>query len=311
MVVGLTGVAFSPNIYLCVFSIVIAGFSGDFGEGVMLGYAAARGRNDFMAAWGIGSGLSGIIGAGYAFITQFYEIPYKINFLSVEPVSILYFLAFYFMVDDKNNRNIYESINDSKSINDQHNLLSHELQSSVDYFEQDDLTFCSGRLWKEALPFFLNNGMTFFFQYSCISGFNECSMTPEEKKNKAYIYQLLNLIYQLGNATGRSTLKFFKVPHLFLLTSLQGLLCVLWCLNSIFKFMNLIEEIIAMLCVGLNSGLSYINVFNQTMNYQANSRKEKEMITNITTISFAGFISLSSIFTLIHENTFFKQYCLK
>ena len=350
MVIGLTGVAFSPNIYMCVDSIVISRFSGDFGEGLLLGYAAARGRDDFMATWGIGSGLSGIIGASYAFITQFYKVPYKINFLAVEPVSILYYLTFYFIVDIKGNKGIYDNVIESKGINDQQDLLSYEHQNLLshehdnlmvrdDSFhehddllshehddllshehqnlinhendKENDLTFCSGRLWKEALPFFLNNGMTFFFQYACISGFNECSMTPEEKKHKAYIYQLLNVIYQLGNATGRSTLRFFRIPYLFLLTSIQGIFCTLWCLNSIFKFMNLPAEIAAMLGVGLNSGLSYINVFKQTMNYKANSRKEKEMITNITTISFAGFIALSSIFTLIYENTFLKKYCLK
>lgn len=210
LTVGLIGVAFSQNIYFGIIFIIVTGFSSDFGEGVLLGYSAAKGRNELMGAWGVGTGISGILGSGYSFLTQFFEVPFKLNFLSVSVVGIFYLLSFYFLVDTKDSlkENEYESIVESKSINEQSDIINDE----------NKLTICTKRLWKEALPYFLNNGMTFFFQYACITGFNECSMTRDEKEHKPYIYQLMNLIYQVGNAIGRSSLRFVKVKRIYVLT---------------------------------------------------------------------------------------------
>ena len=176
---------------------------------------------------------------------------------------------------------------------------------------EEDIKCCSLRIWKKAIYFFLINGGTFFAQYASISCFADCSMTQQEKIDKPYWYSLLNLCYQIGNAAGRSTLQCFKIRQIWLLMIIQFCLFALWWVNVVYRIIPEWLQVIIMLVVGVNSGFSYVNIFNQTMNYPAASQKEREIITNYTSISIAGFIVVSSAFTLLMQNTVLEYECLQ
>ena len=339
MGVGLIGTAVAPNIYVAILCIVFVGLSSDFGEGVMLGYFASIGDDSLMGAWGIGTGISGLLGAGYAFLAQLFNVNYFTSFIALSPSGILYPLAFIFLLDAKSPKkdahpqhthklttkaaqnNEEESVEEFDEVK---RAIEHEIPASqglerfaIHEEEEENaediqpVKCCSIKLWKYTFYFFINNGLTFFLQYVSISGFNDCSMTKQEKIDQPYVYSLLSLIYQCGNLVGRSSLKLIKIQPIWVLTIIQFLFALLWLFNVLYRFLPLWGKILSMIFIGLNSGLSYVNIFNQTMNYPPATPKEREIMTNLTTISIAGFIVLSSAFTLLFQNTFLKAQCMR
>ncbi|OHT00672.1 CLN3 protein [Tritrichomonas foetus] len=321
---GLIGTAFAPNIYVAMIGIAFVGLSSDFGEGVMLGYFASIADDSLMGAWGVGTGISGCLGAGYAFIVQFFSISYFTSFLALSPSGILYPLAFIFLLDAKSPKKEPKS-NKAKTQKSKTKEIDPEMcdeivhdineldvipeELSDEEEDEEKVKCCTVKLWKYTAYFFINNAITFFSQYASISGLTDCAMTAQEKIEKPYIYGLLSLIYQAGNMAGRSTLKFFKIKRIWILTTLQFIFFLVMFVNVQFKFLPIWGKIVAMILVGVNSGLSYVNLFNQVMNYPQANMKEREIMTNLTTISIAGFIVVSSAFTLLIQNTFFKSQC--
>ena len=311
---GLVATAFAPNIYIALAGIAFVGLSSDFGEGVMLGYFASKDNGDsMMGAWGVGTGISGILGSGYSFLCQFFSVPYKLSFLVLAPAGIVYPTVFILMLDAKlPNRQTHNHhrITDSNSQEPISALTMNEEEDEEEGPKKNPC-FCSCYIWKKTFYYFINNAAVFFFQYVSISGFVDCSMTAEQKEKTPYVYGLLTLIYEVGNFFGRASLKWIKIPWLWLLTLIQGALWLVGLFDVVFTFNPLWGKIVLMILVGVNSGLSYVNVFNQVMNHKGSNRKEREIMTNLTSIGIAGDILLSSAFTLLMQNTFFKGQCLE
>lgn len=362
MIFGLFGAAFAPNIYLAILCIIFIGISADFGESMMLGYLASRTnkdkseqgstKNPLIHIWGIATGLSGLLGSSFSFLSQILKSPYYIIFLSISPIGIVYCLCFICLVDSSNTSqntpsqendinlgeielksDTIEEINESDSStnikpnHDDDEVLAqdtelniiHTLQTDEDNLridvddtivsDEENLSFCSLDLWKSAFYFSMTNGSLYFLQYVIITCFSDCSMTEQEKKTMPYLYALSTLIFKIGNLIGRSSLKFIKVKKVAYLLAFQFFLFFIWLLNVLFKFMKPVIRLIILAILGINSGVAYINVCDQLMNYPNVSQRKREMITNITSISISSFIALSSIFTLIAQNTFFKTEC--
>ena len=351
MTFGLIGTALSPNIYLAIVCIAFVGLSSDFGEGVMLGYFANTSNDSLMNAWGIGTGISGILGSGYSFLCQMFNVPYVTSFLALSPAGIIYPLSFIFLLkpqvnqkpeeqghelpdlpegQEQNNLTNDKEIESNDNTQIQNNIpIAKDGNPAIDLPDQpetnkpeitlsedetaieEDIPCCTCRMWKKAIFYFLINGGTFFAQYASISCFADCSMTQEEKRAKPYWYSLLNLVYQIGNAAGRSTLQCFKIKYTWILLIIQFCLFALWWINVVYRFLPGWLQIVINIVVGVNSGFSYVNIFNQTMNYPGASQKEREIITNYTSISIAGFIIVSSAFTLLMQNTVLEYECLE
>lgn len=347
MVIGLLLTAFAPNIYVAMVGISITGVSSDFGEGVMLGYFANTSDDSLLNAWGIGTGISGILGSGYSFLTSMFSIPYKVIFLVIAPIGLFYPLTFIFLLkpgtncsnDIETSRNNVNEIHlNNLEVNlpetneqDKHhtsnigadgnplpfNDVPRLPNDNVIDTDQDNpvneisLTCCSLGIWKKAIPFFMINGVTFFSQYFTISCLVDCSMTQAEKVSKPYWYSLLNLLYQIGNAVARSTLKFLRVKYIVVMMIVQLCFVVIWIINVKFLFLSPVPQAIIIFLVGFNSGLSYVNIFNQTMNYPEASSKERELITNCVSVSIALFIIISSATTLFFQNVPFKYECIE
>ena len=315
---GLIGTAFAPNIYVAMIGIMFVGLSSDFGEGVMLGYFASINDNSLMGAWGVGTGISGILGAGYSFLCQFFKINYFISFLSISPSGLFYPLAFILLLDAKSpskeaksrnepiNHDLDQELNSIAELD----VIPNDIEEEEKKDPEENVKWCSLKLWKFTAYFFINNAITFFSQYASISGTIDCSMTAQEKIDQPYIYGLLSLIYQIGNMCGRSSLKFFKIRRIWILTLLQFIFFAILFVNIQFKLLPIWGKIVMMILIGVNSGLSYVNLFNQVMNYPQATIKEREIMTNLTTISIASFIVVSSAFTLLYQNTFYKEQCV-
>jgi len=290
---GLFGAAFAPNIYVAIGFIALVGLSSDFGEGVMLGYFAATNNNSLLDAWGVGTGLSGFFGAGFAFLCQFYSIPYRTSMLVLCPSGLIYPLAFHYLI---------------KPIPPKSEV---DIESDGMEEEEEEIPSCSCRLWKHAMWYFINNGLVFFAQYNALSCFADCSMTKLERIQRPYWYSFLNMSYQIGGLLARATLRFFKVKNVLVLTILQLSFSSLWFVNVFNRMLSDTLQSIIMGLIGFVGGVAYINIFDQTMNYPLLSKKEREIITNYTSISIAGGILVSSMFTILMQNKVIRSQCIE
>lgn len=314
MLFGLTGLAFAVNIWMAIACITLVGLSSDFGESVMLGYFAAVGNDSLLAAWGISTGISGVLGAVYTFLCNFFQFPYMITFLCLAPAGIIYPLAFIFLLDTKqpqidNAKLIPNGIDSIDTPGDQIDICNDEKNMTLTSAE-DTSSFCSLRLWKIAFWFFANNGITYFSQYNSISCMADCAMTQQMRKDKPWLYSLITLCYQAGQMLSRSTLKCFKSRYIVIHTVLQFSCWVLLCCNVAWRFIPFYVQAAVTVFIGLNGGISYVNIFDQTMSIPGCTNKEREMVTNYTSISISGFVIVSSLSTLLMQNTFFHYQCI-
>jgi hypothetical protein len=58
-----------------------------------------RRKESLLKSWGSGTGMAGIAGAGYSFITRFTTISNFWSFIGVSPVVIIYGVVFYLILD--------------------------------------------------------------------------------------------------------------------------------------------------------------------------------------------------------------------
>jgi MFS family permease len=311
MSAGLVGTAFSRSIYMAIPCIAFVGLSSDFGEGVMLGYFASMSNNSLMRAWGVGTGISGILGAGYAFLCQFFEVSYFISFLVLSPSGLIYALVFIFMLDTESPANLkHDDIPDEHEEGADISELDVIAEPMINTHDSENVRCCSVAIWKKTWYYFVMNSLCFFFQYSEISGITDCSMSQEQREKNPYIYGLLTLCFQIGSFFGRASLRWIRIRLLWVLALVLGFLFVFGLFDVAFRFMPIWLKIGVNAVLGVTAGLAYVNVFNQVMNDPNATVKEREIMSNLTSIGIAGNIMLASMFTLLMQNTFFKRQCV-
>lgn len=127
---------------------------------------------------------------------------------------------------------------------------------------------------------------------------------PQEY-SKAYV--VLGFCYQFGVLISRSSLYFFKVKKVWILTTLQIFNFVLWLFIALFKFVNIYVQFVLMIWVGLMGGCSYVNVMYLILEDPAITKNEKELAVNLCTVTNDTGILISAIYVLLMDNTFLKN----
>lgn len=362
MLFGIIGTAFAPNIYFAILCISFVGVSSDFGEGVMLGYFAAVDDSSLLTAWGVGTGISGLIGAIYSFLCQYFKISYFYSFLCISWFGIAYPLIFYFGLDQKSKKAVVIIENDSElpdieqplnvnpSSEEQNNMqnkgkilidnqgnpivdsndtlhkdideipssqvssieIENETSENLDKSkpsEEEKVPFCSGKLWCRAMPFIINNTLAFIFQYCCLEGLADCSMTQEQRINQPYLFSLLSICYQIGQLISKSSIKLVHTSKLWIFTLLNGIVFTFMMINTPLRFCPIWVLDIAMFLLGSFGGFSYMCIYDVMMKLDNTTAKEREIMTNYTSVTISGSIQIASGIILIFQNTFYKQYC--
>lgn len=152
--------------------------------------------------------------------------------------------------------------------------------------------------------------LVYFFEYYIqTGGADKANKNVDDSNNWEYenSFALLAFCYQLGVLLSRSSLQFFKVTVIEVVTVLQGLNFVFWLVQDSFKLVDIWFQFVIMVYVGLLGGLSYVNTFYIILNGNWISGRDKEYCINLTTISINLGIILSAGFTLIAENTWLSD----
>lgn len=98
MLFGLFACAFSKVFWLTCVGIFFIGFSSYLGESVILCYMTYRRKQGLLKAWGSGTGMAGIAGAGYSFICDIVNISLFWSFIGVSPVVLIYGALFFAVI---------------------------------------------------------------------------------------------------------------------------------------------------------------------------------------------------------------------
>lgn len=101
MGVGYIGCAFAPQFWMCLVSVFLLGASCFFGESVIIGYMAYIKKSSMMKSWGIGTGVSGIIGSLLAIMFIDIEFSYSLSFLCFLPFVAIMAVSYFCILREK------------------------------------------------------------------------------------------------------------------------------------------------------------------------------------------------------------------
>lgn len=337
MTIGLVGSALSPNIYMAIVFLSFVGISSDFGESVMLGYFSSDKASMLLTAWGVGSGISGLIGAIYAMLCQKFNISYLISFLAMSPLGIIYPIVFRFMVDSdklenqyseesnsnesrnknnnndnsKNKSNINEKEdNENKNENDNDDYRDDEKDiEKVEVFDDDDVPFCSVMLWKLAWRFVLNMLLNVNFVFIPYQGFIDCSMTKSQKVKEPFIFGYFSIAFQFGGFVGRYISKWYITKSMEIVNVLLFIFCLMMLINMFVVYMPLLYMNIPLVFIGLLSSMGYMSIFKVISQLEGATDKEKTIVSNYASIFIGGSAQIASLLIILIQKVLLKSQC--
>lgn len=311
MIFGLLGCAFSKNFWFTLVCVFFIGFSSNFGESAILCYITGKRKQVLLKAWSSGTGMAGILGASYSVLMDLVSVSYFYSFIGISPIIILY-IGFYLIVrtSPEEDPEVFNYTNTEQSI-PKDDKVDQPLISDTTTEEPEHISMCNSKYLKPVWWYIFNCSAVYFLEYVIQTGFADCSLTHDEYQKRKYIFSLLNLMYQIGVFVSRSSLSFFKFPHVGVLTLCQMGFFILWLVQSFYHFMPFGVLVPAMILVGLFGGCSYVNVFHLIMNVPCLKAKEKEMSTSWNAFFISFGIVWASLFTFLAQQTFLKDLSAK
>ena len=315
MLSGLLITAFASSFLLAIVGITIAGFASDFGESVMLGYFSFLDDPSLLSAWGLGMGMCGITGCLYYFATQIYEIPYMYSFIALTPISLVIPATFIIALGPTLKKpTITPIVSRSHSIPlltrflESQDLVSSSL-SSVYNIPKRDVRVFDKRLWKSAAKFFYNINIGTFCQNVNLLALSSCAITSKLRHDSPHVFSMFMLCYQAGHLLGKSSLQFYAMKHMIILPIFFVSELILLYINAGAKFINQWGIGSLMFLLGIAGGLSYINCYYRLMNSKDYTMREREIMTNFTSLSISISVDLASGFIFLLQNVMLAQYC--
>ncbi|OHT07214.1 CLN3 protein [Tritrichomonas foetus] len=334
MAIGLLGCAIAPNFWVACISIVFVGFPCDFGESVSLGYFAHIKKQSLVKFWSIGTATAGVLGGGYSALCIKLDFDYRLSFYCLTPLIVIYACSYFCILRIRQSKNsnssiftadsiqepINESLNESfhdtsttpllQSTNSVHlteNATTPENENLIKSTERK-IHCCNFHLIKKIFRYIWTCDTVYFCQYVIASAFIDCAQTEEIQEKYKYLFPLLSLVQHIGVLIFCSSLHFFKFPYLEFMSFLQCANFGIWLSQAMLHWMPLWAEFVCIFFVGSVGGLSYVNTYHMLLNDDKLDPKEKELGANFTSFSVLIAVLFSSVFTLIAEKTFLKDF---
>ena len=305
---GNTNMAF----WFTLIPTAIVGTGESFGEVIILSYIGSF-RGNYISGWNIGASLAGVLGSFISLLFKNLDSNLKYLYLMLSPICLLYLFIFIF-VDCCGHT-------EKKSFSHKKNYMkSHEKKiqnNNEDENYKKKVLNCSN--FKEGIKlakkFIINLALINFFQYTICYCF--CERTNKYKfiNSKGTIfeaaqYETLLLFYQLGVVISNSSLFIIKhIKKVEIFTYLQAINCILWFLEALFGYIsNQWICFIHLFFVGFCGGGENIILLNNMFNSKNISKQFQELCLNISEFFMDWGILLSSVFSIILDNTYLKTY---
>ena len=275
------------------------GTGESLGEVTILGYIATF-KGNYVSGFNVGSAMAGLSGSFLSLLLKKYDINLKNVYLFLTLFAVLY--LFIFMV----------TICGYKEKKNYHKHGQHY----VTITEKNEYLTCKNvRLGISYANFHLTNlALTNFLQYTICYCFAERANKYEYINSKGTIfnknqYEAFLLFYEFGVVISNSCLFLIKhIKNLEIFTYIQGINFILWFLEAIFGYIsNQWICFIHLFFVGLCAGGSNVGLLNHLFETRYINQNYKELCLNICEYFMDWAILLSSITSLILDNTFLKE----
>ncbi|KAL5963845.1 Battenin [Taenia solium] len=321
-------VSFSNSTALSLFGVVCASLSCGLGDVTFLTMVAFF-DTGVLASWSSGSGAAGIVGAlVYAALTSVLSPEATLLAITFVPLSMLFI---YFVVLDKPSTSAFRV---SRSNIFWWLLASPPTHSSTTPHEvggdafnptnedaQGDETHLIGRAssapqvlpdWKTKkqaiFPFIFPLAVVYFFEYLINQSLYELIYFSGLDLSHSQQYRWFQVIYQCGVFASRSSLKLCRVKEIWAIAVLQGLMFVLFFVQTISPFTNNIGAFCGVIFFeGSLGGLAYVNTFDRVLKTtKANTREYSMSVAafsdslGITCAAFAAIPLHDWLCGLIH-----------
>jgi battenin len=203
--VGFILVAFSQSITMSLLGVIATSFCSGLGEVTYLQYSSFFDRN-VVSTWSSGTGGAGVIGAlSYSILQQ---LGLKTTLLVMLLVPGLMAVTFFIILPTP-------EVRDDDDLNVQNHVNTEEIKNPkkalVKKFRQVP------SLFKYMIPF----GLVYFLEYYINQGtfelinFDNTFLKPSDQ------YRWLQVVYQVGVFLSRSSVNFFHIKHIWLMSVLQ------------------------------------------------------------------------------------------
>jgi hypothetical protein len=284
--VGLLGLALSPVFWLACASIIFVGFSCNFGESVTFGYMAHIRKQPLVKAWGVGTGVAGILGAGYSTLCAAFDFPYKISFYVLLPLVVIYLVS-YFCV-----------------------LRERQVVASNPLLDKPEAVEClNWSLLGRIVYYMATIDLVYFAAYAIGGAFLDCA--EQQGARHDFLFPLLSMTQHIGVLIFCSSLQWFEFPWLWTLAACQFISFALWLSHAMLHWMPLAAMFPFIFPVGVVSGLAYVNTYHCVLTDGRLSEKEKELGTNWTTLSVTAAVLVAALFTYASEQTYLQPFVPK
>jgi battenin len=165
------------------------------------------------------------------------------------------------------------------------------------------------RLLRSVLSVSIQLGLVYFFEYVASVAF--AIHAPSYVLNGGWWcdhgYTVLQFCYQSGVLLSRSSLSFFRIKNIKIITITQGINFIGWYLNAQYHYLPTGFQIVWMIWVGCMGGCMYVNVFANLVDDQTIKNSDRELSINLVAFSMNIGIVCSAIFQLIADNTFLSH----
>eukprot|EP01139_Manchomonas_bermudensis_P025888 Amastigsp_a847190_26.p5 type:complete len:163 gc:universal Amastigsp_a847190_26:1-489(+) len=123
-----------------------------------------------------------------------------------------------------------------------------------------------------------------------------------------HTFVVLAFCYQLGVFVSRSSLRFFKVKHVEVLSVLQLVNMAFWMLDDAHKWMSYPWQFAAMVYCGLLGGTSYVNTFYLINSSVRIGDADRKLCIYIAAVFTNVGICAAAAFVLLMDGTFMSKY---
>ena len=284
--------------WLTMIPAIIMGTGESLGEVTILGYIATF-KGNYVSGFNVGSSMAGLSGSFLSILIKKYNIDLKNLYLFLSLFSVLYLFIFMVTICGYKEKKNYKKGGNYVTITGKNEPLN-----------------CKNvKLSIKLAKFHLTNlALTNFLQYTICYCFAERANKYNFINSKGTIfnsaqYETFLLIYELGVVISNSCLFLIKyINHLEIFTYLQGLNFILWFFESLFGYIsNQYLCFIHLFFVGCCAGGSSVGILNNLFETRTILEDYKELCLNICEYFMDWAILISSITSLIFDNTFLKD----
>ncbi|KAK9890253.1 hypothetical protein WA026_010363 [Henosepilachna vigintioctopunctata] len=282
---GFVMVAFSDNITMSIFGVVLTSFCSGLGEVTFLQYSAFYDKN-VLSTWSSGTGGAGVIGAASYTILANFGLRNTLLMMLIMPISMG--ISFWIILPNP-------SEEDEHAAEIQRRVNTEEVSNAKEVFVQ------KVKKLPGLLKFIIPLTTVYLFEYFINQGTFELIKIKKDFVKPEDQYHYLQVAYQVGVFLSRSSVNVFHVRHIWIFSVLQLVNVVIYTTEAIYYYIPYFWIMIVLtLWEGLLGGAAYVNTFYRVSS--ETKEEDKQFSLAATTFSDSVGITFAGLLAIVAHN---------